>query len=66
MEEILLKPCPYCAGKARMIAVAPGEDGGKWMTFVSCVSCGVSSKGVRSDDRDSAIEMSKEQWNTRV
>ena len=56
-----LKPCPFCGGKARIIAFDPfdGYQGRCTVYKVGCTKCFAS---INDPDEDKAIEA----WNRRV
>ena len=70
LDKKLLKPCPFCGGRAKVYA---GEDG----TAVICVICGAETKRFKdyrktnldqmywSSNKGSAFEKAVYSWNTR-
>ena len=58
MDEIKLKPCPFCGGVAMTICDrAPSEDSLFW---VRCFGCGAETSLFNSE------EEAKEAWNRRA
>ena len=57
MDEIKLKPCPFCGGDAEIV------DNSRYITgtyFVCCLWCGARS------DYDLGKENAAERWNGRA
>lgn len=57
MEEVFLRPCPFCGGKAELIVRGPQAR-----TKVQCWGCGASSFPVIPPNKDLTIKL----WNTRT
>lgn len=57
MDEIKLKPCPFCGGDAEM---QQGKYQGLRTFYVSCLGCGARS------DLEYAEEFAADLWNERV
>lgn len=57
MDEIKLKPCPFCGGDAEM---QQGKYQGLNTFYVSCCGCGAQT------DHEYAEEFAAELWNGRV
>lgn len=54
MEEILLRPCPFCGGEAA------------GMSFVHCRKCGALGKKVEISRKYCSDEKAAEAWNGRA
>lgn len=57
MDEIELKPCPFCGGDAEM---QQGKHQGLRTFYVSCLGCGART------DLEYAEEFAADLWNERV
>lgn len=57
MDEIKLKPCPFCGGDAEM---QQGKYQGLRTFYVSCLGCGART------DLEYAEEFAADPWNERV
>lgn len=53
-DEFLIRPCPFCAGKARLYRLGSGY-------FVRCNSAGCKAEQVPCRDKIEAVK----RWNTR-
>lgn len=63
MNEIKLKPCPFCGGKARLLSeMRFGKQKKVW--FVACggLGCGVMPETIDADTPQEAAEI----WNRRA
>ena len=64
MDEIKLKPCPFCGGKAKIIVVVPGEK-----SIIACTTsyCGFTRHSYNNGDTDenAALQLAT-LWNRRV
>ena len=58
MSDITLKPCPFCAGPAKMTATYNRRTGG-FIVLVKCTICGSQSRAFFAD-----INPELESWNT--
>lgn len=59
MDEIKLKPCPFCGGEAKII-VSGGCDGEDCLVWVCCDECGAESALLDSTEEATAA------WNRRA
>lgn len=57
MDEIKLKPCPFCGGPAEIVDNSRYDPG---TYFVSCWDCGAQT------DYEHGKELAAERWNGRV
>lgn len=60
MDEIKLKPCPFCGGKAVF------KDIDSSCSYVRCEKCGATGKTVKISKKYSSDEKAIEAWNGRV
>ena len=63
MSERVLKPCPFCGGKAELSSV---RVGGKDASYVYCKRCGSRGEYFWVNPKYAGVEKSIEAWNRRV
>ncbi len=61
MDNIKLKPCPFCGGEP-MYSVVNHGDGG----IVYCTKCGICTTSALTDTPYTAYEAAAAAWNRRV
>ena len=60
MDEIKLKPCPFCAGKANLMSVQEPWVGAR-RCYVTCAVCGVEMPRIARSKEEAALV-----WNRRA
>lgn len=58
------KPCPFCGGEAEVKKSVFGDNRG--YAFISCKSCGASSKNFNMSLDYCAVEEATKAWNRRA
>lgn len=76
MDEVKLKPCPFCGGKAEIAFSGAKYINGTWKGYIvcRCVSCTASVRGpyYAGVEIESPLEetigayTAKDRWNRRV
>ena len=62
-NEIKLKPCPFCGGKAAKITRALGLE---YTAYISCVKCGAGIDGEPNYNKLKAEISASDAWNSRA
>ena len=64
IEEIKLKPCPFCGREAEFVSFKPNNNSSRRIWYVQCpwTDCEVSIETFDTDTPQEAAEL----WNRRV
>lgn len=66
MEELQLRPCPFCGGEVSIGKVLYSNPEPEWgqdtFFYINCIKCGSNNKPIIGFD---APELAAEHWNTR-
>lgn len=63
VEDVKLKPCPFCGGEAE---VAKEKYEQKWIAYVRCKNCNVQTERLWESIYYCAISESETRWNNRI
>lgn len=66
MNNITLKPCPFCGGEAEIRHGGRGSVSKPITSFIACKSCGARTDQVEVDAEYSSDEEAMLLWNART
>lgn len=66
MNNITLKPCPFCGGEAEIRHGGRGSVSKPITSFIACKSCGARTDQVEVDAEYSSDEEAAKAWNSRA